>query len=509
MKPEELRIFIEKELDAIFAKANMAKLPLVTDAVTEALHKLNEKLKLAVVGKTKAGKSTLLNSLLGITELPTGDGIVTGNVSVLMHIESSPLKKESVVVHLTDSTTMEVSLEQYRQLVDISKNDTLGIRPRIVWFDVYLKHQALLNMDIIDTPGDDSWLKYDSESTKALFRDNNRKPDVIAYVVRKEFGSKDIEAAQDYLAQINGARHRVSGLNVVAVYSCCDELIASDIDGCNWNLDYRDEGNRIIENNRTKSPAFRTCFSKCFPISAIFSMAANSMTNEDFNILNEIASCSMAEYFYRDYSYMEMETVTMRESYPELFNIFETEARKNDMMKRLGLDAMKYIVWWIAKHPKEPIASLRADLESYSNVPTLRTYLLDEHFKKISLFYKATGVLPKLKKLVETEYNSAVDTEEKANLRSIFETCRSIEKRIYTQYGFLSVLRDYYDRLDYFDEDDWNLAFKTIMHCISDNANYSETQSLLHQWQERERLYSMMGNHFAEEASQKLIDSIK
>ena len=222
MKPEELKLFIERELDAISVKADMAKLPSITDVVIEARHKLNDKLKLAVVGKTKAGKSTLLNSLLGITELPTGDGIVTGNVSVLIHIDNSPYNQETVVVHLTDSSQMNVSLEQYRQLVDISKKDPLGIRDKIVWFDVYLKHQALLDMSIIDTPGDDSWLEYDSENAKALFRDKNRKPDIIAYVVRKEFGSKDIQAVQDYLAQVNGAEHRVSGLNVIAVYSCCD-----------------------------------------------------------------------------------------------------------------------------------------------------------------------------------------------------------------------------------------------------------------------------------------------
>ncbi len=506
MRPEELRLFIDKELDAIFDKANMAKLPIIIDAVIEARHKLNDKLKLAVVGKTKAGKSTLLNSLLGFTELPMGDGIVTGNVSVLMHIDSSPLKQEFVIVHLTDGTTMNISLEQYRQLVDISKKDPLGIRSKIVWFDVYLKHQALLDMNIIDTPGDDSWLEYDSENAKALFKDKNRKPDVIVYVVRKEFGSKDIQAAQDYLAQINGAQHRVSGLNVVAVYSCCDELVVSDIDGCNWDLDYRIKGNRIIENNRMKSPAFRMCFSKCFPISAIFSMAAHSITNDDYIVLNEIAKCPLAEYFYKDYSYMEI--CDMREMYPELFKIFKTETRKDDMIKRLSLDAMKYIVWWCTKHPTGAISFLKKDLEDYSNVPTLRTYVLDEHFKKISLFYKATSVLPELKKVIETEYNSAVDTDTITNLRNIFEICQNIEKKIYTRYGFLSVLRDYYDCLDYFEQDDWNLAIETIKYCVSDSVDNDKAQKFREEWKERINLYSMIGNHFAADASQKLVNSI-
>ena len=506
MKPEELRIFILKELNAISDMASMAKLPFIIDVIAEARHKLNDILKLAVVGKTKAGKSTLLNSLLGIAELPTGDGIVTGNVSVLMHVNSSPTKEEAVVVHLEKGETMIVTLEQYRQLVDISKTDTLGIRDKILWFDVYLKHQALLDMNIIDTPGDDSWLKHDSENTKALFRDKNRKPDIIAYVVRKEFGSKDIQTAQDYLFQINGAQHRVSGLNVIAVYSCCDELVSSDIDGCNWELDYRIEGRRIIDNNRTKSPAFRKCFSKCFPISAIFSMAANSITNSDFLLLREISKSPISEYFYRDISYMEMSDMEL--SYPELFSIFNSNDVKEDMLRRLGLDAMKYIVWWCTTHPSSSIDSLKNDLENYSNVPALRKYILDEHFKKLSLFYKATSVIPELKSIVEKEYNKAIDKESIDNLRNILETCRSIEKKIYTQYGFLAVLRDYYDGLEYFDKEDWNLAIKTIMCCISDDANSIAKQEFCHQWQERIDFYRMIGNHFAIDASQKLIYSI-
>lgn len=506
MKPEELKLFIDKELVAISQKADMAKLPSIIDSVAEARRKLNDKLKLAVVGKTKAGKSTLLNSLLGINELPTGDGIVTGNVSVLLHVNDSPFNQESVVVHLTDGTTMNVTLEQYRQLVDISKKDPFSIRDRIIWFDVYLKHQALLDMSIIDTPGDDSWLEYDSDNAKALFRDKNRKPDVIVYVVRKEFGSKDIQAAQDYLAQINGAKHRISGLNVIAVYSCCDELVASDIDGCNWESDYRIEGNRIIENNRTKSSAFRMCFSKCFPISAIFSMAANSITSDDLQLLQDISKSSMSDYFFRDYSYMEV--ADMETMYPELFSIFRSESIKNDMVKRLGLDAMKYIVWWCTNHPVVSLSSLKSDLENYSNVPLLRKYLLDEHYKKISLFYKATSVLPELKKTIEIEYNSAIDLDRIESLRSILEICRIIEKKIYTQYGFLSVLRDYYDCLDYFDKDEWELAIQTIMYCVSNDSNNSDALRLKQQWEDKYDFYNMIGNHFAVDAAMKLMNSV-
>lgn len=507
MKPEELRMFVERELDAVSLIAETARLPVISDAVLRTRGKLGEQLRLAVVGKTKAGKSTLLNALLKISELPMGDTIVTGNVSVLLHVDKSPSKKEMAIVHLSDGTEKPITLVQYQELVDIRKPDILGIRDQITWFDVYLKHPVLRDMSIIDTPGDDSWLKTDSENTKELFRDKNRKPDIIIYVVQKEFGDKDINAAQEYLSQINGAKHRVSGLNVVAVYSCCDTLIAGDIDGCDWGIDFRKEGNRIINNNREKSSAFRMCFSKCFPVAGMFALASQTITVEDFSILQGISKSRFSEYFYRDFSAIEYST--METEYPELFGIFKEESIKNSMLSKLGLDTMKYIVWWCNKNPNKPIGDLRIDLENYSNVPALRSYIFDEHFKKFSLFYKAICFLPELRKVVEKEYNSCFDSDKSASLRKILEMCQNAERKIYSQYGFLSVMRDYYDCNDYFDEEDWALALKTIEYCVSDVQNASTKNSIKEQWQERLDFYKFIGNHFAVDSSGKLIESLE
>lgn len=70
------------------------------------------------------------------------------------------------------------------------------------------------------------------------------------------------------------------------------------------------------------------------------------------------------------------------------------------------------------------------------------------------------------------------------------------------------MLRDYYDCLDYLEKDDWDLAIETIKYCVSDSVNYAKAQEFRHQWQERIDLYSMIGNHFAVDASQKLVNSI-
>ncbi len=510
MKPEELRIFVERELDAIFATAEKARLPLITDAVLKARRKLREHLRLAIVGRTKAGKSTLLNALLKISELPMGDTIVTGNVSVLMHIDKSPDNKEMAMVHLDNGTGKlaeeSITLMQYRELVDVRKPDTLGFRDQILWFDVYLNHPILKEMSIIDTPGDDSWLKTDSENTKKLFRDKDRKPDVILYVVQKEFGVKDIDSAKDYLSQINGGKHRVSGLNVIAVYSCCDLLIASDMDGCDWDKDFREEGNRVISNNRNKSSAFRSCFSKCIPIAGIFAMASRLITPNDFAILQRISMSRWSELFSKIFTVPDYSN--MKAAYPELYGFFGNDSIKDDMFSRLGLEAMKYTVWWCGTNSDKSLDDLKRDLEEYSNVPALRRYVFDEHFKKLSLFYKAICVLPELRKVVEKEHNSCIELDKISSLRSVLELCQNAERKLYSQYGFLSVLRDYYDGSGYFDEEEWSLVSKTIDFCLSDNQDMNTRLLMIEQWRNKADYYNIIGNQYAIEASEKLLKSL-
>ena len=507
MKPEELKTLIEGILDAISLSSEIAQVPAIYDAISEAKRKLNEQLKLAIVGLTKAGKSTLLNALLHIDELPTGDAIVTRHVSVLLSAHQSPTKEEMAIVHMKDGQEKHISLVQYKELVDNRKVDVLNIRDKILWFDVFLNNNTLRDMNIIDTPGDDSWLNVDSENTKELFRDRSRRPDVIAYVVRKEFGVQDVKAAQDYLSKINGNNHHINGLNVVAVYNCCDELVASDIDGCDWGADYKFTANRIIENNRQKSSAFRRCFSKCIPVAGQFAMASNSINERDFVVLKKIATCEIAEFFYRDISFIEYDE--MESSYPELYEIFEDNGTKEQMLKRLGLETMKYIVWWCSNNPDKELTLLKNDLEDYSNVPSLRSYLLNEHFKKLSFFYKSTSVLPELKKTIEKIFKDEIDNEKRVLIRRILELCQNAERTMYSQYGFLSVMRDYYDCIDYFDSNDWSLASQTIDFCISNKQEESIKNDLLKQWDEKHDFYESIGNYFAADASEKFIISLK
>ena len=110
--------------------------------------------------------------------------------------------------------------------------------------------------------------------------------------------------------------------------------------------------------------------------------------------------------------------------------------------------------------------------------------------------------------MVEKEHNSCIELDKISSLRSVLELCQNAERKLYSQYGFLSVLRDYYDGSGYFDEEEWSLVSKTIDFCLSDNQDMNTRLLMIEQWRNKADYYNIIGNQYAIEASEKLLKSL-
>lgn len=515
MTGEELRKFVNRELDAISDEADMAQLPCVKDAVFVTREKLNGKLKLAIAGRTKAGKSTFLNSLLRTLTLPTGCDVTTGDVTVLMHISDSPEKQddEYAVAYLRDGSnglkSIKMTIEKYQELVDIriEKEDLNDFRKNIIVCELYLRHPALENMCLIDTPGGDSWLKYDSEKTKAYFKE--RTPDVVLYLFSKAIQPEDINDLKEYLKIISGGRNDMNGLNAVAIFSCCDRLMTSNSDGCDWGKGYANLATGILENDKNKSADVRSKFATYFAIAGLFSMAAHELTDDDFECFKKMSNSKREEVerFYKKATLRDIQD--MRNRHPDMFKNIESEEYLNDMVTRIGYEAIKYAVWWCATHKSDSLESLQRSLDDFSNVPTLRKYIFEDYFNKFSFFFKVTRAFSGLTRAVEVAYKSEVERDTRASLSKILDRCRTDEKTLHEQYGFMPVLRDYYSyRNRYFEEDDYEKAFKTIQYIESDKKDDETTKKLRQYWQTRQNYYGALYNVAADNACQILITNL-
>lgn len=183
--------------------------------------RLHEPLRLAVAGMVKAGKSTLLNALLGERIAATDTGECTRIVTWYRYSQTP-----SITMHLRSGQTERMPIRRDRGLLVFD----LGGRTadEIEWIDVSWPLAALRSQILIDTPGIAS-LSADTSATTARFLTPEEQPssaDAVVYLMRHLHGSdmKFLEAFRDTAA---GAAQSVCA---VAVLSRSDEVGSGRID---------------------------------------------------------------------------------------------------------------------------------------------------------------------------------------------------------------------------------------------------------------------------------------
>lgn len=177
------------------------------EEVRETLH---APLRLAVVGRVKAGKSTLVNALVGRRVAPTAAGECTQVVT--WYTYGSPDRAE---VLLRDGTTRPLVLED--GAVPASLDVPVDQVRRIV---VHLQAGALRDLTLIDTPGLATLTAANEEATRrALVGDGSSTAaagdaDALLFTIREAERQDDFDFLRDF--------HRASGsLSATAVNAVC------------------------------------------------------------------------------------------------------------------------------------------------------------------------------------------------------------------------------------------------------------------------------------------------
>ncbi|REJ05316.1 GTP-binding protein [Microbacterium bovistercoris] len=183
--------------------------------------RLDEPLRLAVAGMVKAGKSTLLNAMLGERIAATDTGECT-RVVTWYRYSATP----TVTMHLRQGPPQRMAIRRDQGLLQFD----LGGRTaeEIEWIDVGWPLSGLKDQILIDTPGIAS-LSEDTSARAARFLTPEEAPsaaDAVIYLMRHLHGSdlKFLEAFRDTAA---GAAQSVCA---VAVLSRCDEVGSGRID---------------------------------------------------------------------------------------------------------------------------------------------------------------------------------------------------------------------------------------------------------------------------------------
>lgn len=463
---------------------------------------LDEPLKLSIIGETSAGKSTIVNSFLKSYLVPTGVLTTTYNVNVIRHISKSPSGKEILVIHFKDNSTKQLEIDALSKLVDGTTNDELGYRNNIKWVDVYRDLDFLKNVDVMDTPGLFSTKINDSTNTIDLFQDESRQPDVILFVSQKVYKGDELEVIDAFQKEAKTGNFKMDGLNTITAFTHCDRFCEN-----NWEKGYHQKAFEIINETRNDFALFRKCFSRAFAVAPLFAQSAFSLTESDFLSLKMVAKSDFSEKFCSKF-YTKRRYFDHSKDAEYWESIFTSITEKEQVFNRLELEVMQYCVWWIKNNKEGNSEELKKSLIQFSGIQELNSYIFEEHFLKLSGFYKSINIIPKLRKLVDKRLSKAFDSVEKQRLKECLELIKITENKVYSQYSYLNILRDYYNNEQYFDKEEWDVAMQSVQLCMH-NVHNPEVENNIKYWEDKLFYYNRIYQISSEDACKLLIKSLK
>jgi hypothetical protein len=242
-----------------------------------ARDRLDQPLRVAVAGRVKAGKSTLLNALVGERLAPTDAGECT-----------------RVVTWYQDGHTYQVRAQvgrEQRQLRFAREDDRLDIDLGGLRADdvselvVTWPAQALRSVTLVDTPGIGSLTESAARRTwDLLVPDEEETPaDAVVYLMR-HLHAGDVE----FLRAFHDAEvSRPSPVNAIGVLSRADEIAVGRLDSM--------ASARRVATRLGADPNVRRLVQSVIPVAGLLAETAVTLTEEEVAQLRRIADLPVKE----------------------------------------------------------------------------------------------------------------------------------------------------------------------------------------------------------------------
>ncbi|MYR05497.1 Isoniazid-inducible protein iniC [Gordonia sp. SID5947] len=237
--------------------------------------RLSEPLRIALAGALKAGKSTLLNALIGEELAPT-DATECTKIVTWFHHGSSP----SVRAHHVNGQSAAVPIERRDGCLnfDIDALEPAAIdRLEVSWPTTELSRRT-----IIDTPGTASLNADVSARTMRLLApaDGVSGADAVVYLMRTSTAS-DVSTLAELNRQVGG---RGGPLGVVGVLSRADEIGSGRFDAML-------SAKEIAAQYATDLTASGLC-QAVVPVAGLLALTARTLRQREFAALSSLASAT-------------------------------------------------------------------------------------------------------------------------------------------------------------------------------------------------------------------------
>jgi replication fork clamp-binding protein CrfC len=352
---DHVRAILGGTISAYRSDPRYANRPDVYNELDWIGRRLNEPIRIALAGTLKAGKSTLVNALVGEDIAPTDATEATRIVTWFRHGPTPKVtanhrggRRSNVpITRATAGGSGERGLT-----FDFASLDPVDV----VDLDVEWPAAELINTTIIDTPGTSSLSRDVSERTLRLLIPEDGVPRVDAVVfLMRTLNAADIALLKQIGELVGGS---AGALGVIGVASRADEIGAGRIDAM---LSAKDVATRFTaEMDKTG-----IC-QAVVPVSGLLALTARTLRQSEFVALEKLAGVDAAELakamlsvdrFVRDDSALPVDAAT-RAALLDRFGMFglrisiavlragvsDSVALADELLERSGLIALRDVI---------------------------------------------------------------------------------------------------------------------------------------------------------------------
>jgi hypothetical protein len=341
--------------------------PAASEAVAGIVDRLDGPLRVAIAGRVKAGKSTLLNALVGERLAPTDAGECT---RVVTWYHEGLAYEVRAIMRDGRSEAVPFTRLDGALVTDLDRLDPADIER----LDVAWPSAALRELTLVDTPGLASLHDENSLRTReflAMGEDRPADADAVIYLMR-HLHRKDAEFLGAFLDRGVAA---TSPVNAVAVLSRADEIGAGRLDAL--------ESAARIAHRLAGDPELKALCAGVVPVAGLLAETGSTWREEEAACIRTLAATPNDE--------LELMLLSVDDFVDSSASALTVELRRN-LLDRLGLFGVRYLLAELAAGRVASAGDMARALLGRSGLDELRRFIHD-HFLPRSQVLKARSAL--------------------------------------------------------------------------------------------------------------------